>query len=486
MPSVKRFLLVSAAKFLSTSSQRLKLGAGATWPGEVMMRFDPKFLADAAKELKYSVLIAGTNGKTTTSAMVRWILDAHEPEVPNAPKEPKAQILHNETGANLLNGLASIMVKNTDDRGRLVSNVGVFEIDEASLPLVLKEFTPTVIILLDLFRDQLDRYGEVDIVADKWLESLQTLPSTTTVVINADDPHLAYIGSKLHANVVYFGLGDPSKFLPKVPHAVDTTYCPNCGKKLSFAGVYLSHLGEWECHSCGFAHPTNTLSGRDVKSPLIGTYNIYNTMGAVLAVYELGRKAPEVPKGPEEAKGRKVPDVPDVPEGTKVKKERVKELNELLDSFKPVFGRQEEMVIEGKKVKILLSKNPAGFNASLATVIEKKPKSVLLVLNDRIPDGRDVSWIWDVDFEMLPSDTSVFVSGDRVYDMALRIKYAMGNQKSKVKNQNYNAKLKINGNLKQAIHAGLGSVDTDETLYVLATYSAMLEVREILGGRKIL
>ena len=474
MPSVKRFLLVSAAKFLSTSSQRLKLGAGATWPGEVMMRFDPKFLADAAKELKYTVLIAGTNGKTTTSAMVRAILDRSEgntskpldqssdgrslhsleESVGRDDQKRKIKIIHNDTGANLLNGLASIMVKNTDDQGKILSHVGVFEIDEASLPLVLKEFTPTVVVLLDLFRDQLDRYGEVDIVADKWLESLQYLPATTTVVINADDPHLAYIGSKLKAKVLYFGLGDKTKFLPKVPHAVDTTYCPNCGKKLSFAGVYLSHLGEWECHSCGFTHPKNTLSGKDVKSPLIGTYNIYNTMGAVLAAQALNID-------------------------TEASSEALKE-------FKPVFGRQEEMVVEGKKVKILLSKNPAGFNASLATVIEKKPKALLLVLNDRIPDGRDVSWIWDVDFEMLPPEVSVFVSGDRVYDMALRIKYASQAQSAKLKVQSQSVKLKAIENLKEAIREGLKSLETDETLYVLATYSAMLEVREIIGGRKIL
>jgi len=431
-------LLLHATKALSNLSKGLRLGAGATWPGEIALRFDPFILSDLAKQLDSIVLVAGTNGKTTTAKMITEIIK----------ENGKKGVIHNETGANLLNGITSVLIQDTNALGKLQSTIGIFEVDENSLPLLLKEFTPNVVVLLNLFRDQLDRYGEVDLIANNWLEALKHLPKSTTLIINADDPHLAYIGKQISAKVKYFGLNDKKYFLSTTPHAADTLYCPNCGKRLHFSGHYLSHLGEWNCEACNFKHPKNDLSGKGVKSPLPGLYNVYNTLAALLTVKELGIDVGAYGHTP-------------------------------LRDFTPAFGRQEEFIVGEKKVKIFLSKNPAGFNASLSTVLSQNPHAILFVLNDQVPDGRDVSWIWDVDFEMIADSRrsiATFVSGDRVYDMGVRLKYAGLLLTPSL----------IYADLKNALKAGLDAIGVGETLYVLPTYSAMLEVRKILGGRKIL
>ena len=448
---------IAAAKLVFQISKISNLGAGGTWPGEIALRIDPKILSYLARQLKQSVLIAGTNGKTTTAKMVEHVL-SNNPDTPSRSPSGHLEgvrIVHNASGANLLNGITSALIQSTNFIGKIQAGIGVFEVDEASLPLALAEFTPTIVVLLDLFRDQLDRYGEVDSIAERWLQALKKLPSSTTVIINADDPHLAFIGSQLQAKVLYFGIGDQKSFLPTTPHAVDTIYCPKCGKRLVFDGHYLSHLGEWKCTSCKLSHPKNDIQKSDIVSPLPGLYNSYNTMAATLVLRPIGRDKTNMANA--------------------------------LKKFTPAFGRQEEFKIDGKNVKIFLSKNPAGFNASLQTVIELGAEQILIVLNDRIPDGRDVSWIWDVDFEMIPFYANVIVSGDRVYDMALRLKYARENlgRHNGIVSQPLTP-LIIKENLKEAVYLGVSVFSKDKTLYILPTYSGMLEVRKILSGRKIL
>ncbi len=423
-------LVVVLTKFVSFASSLLGLGAGETWPGEIALRLRPNIITSLVSKLSDGViLVAGTNGKTTTSLMVKTILE-HIGD----------SVVHNATGANLVNGIASAFIRNADWLGRVRADVGIFEIDENSLPIILRFLSPKRVMLLNLFRDQLDRYGEVDVIVEKWTRALSKISKDCTYIINSDDPGVASIGAKVKGPIIYFGLEEASKFLKVKEHATDSIFCPACGHRLTYDGVYYSHIGQWRCTSCGARRPTPTVYRWPMTLP--GLYNQYNTLAAVALAKSL-----------------------DIPE-TEIKKS--------LKSFTPAFGRQEEILMGDKTVRLFLSKNPAGFNASIRTVLEMGAKEFLIVINDRIPDGRDVSWIWDVDFETIPDKYTVLVSGDRVYDMALRMKYASG------------AVPKVFPELDQALMHARRALPTKEPLYVLATYSAMLEVRKILKGRKIL
>jgi len=430
-------LSVFLGKSISVISTKLRFGAGATWPGEIALRISPHILSVLGKQFKKGIiLIVGTNGKTTTSLMIRTILSYEGYEV-----------ITNDSGANLLNGLVSACIKKGIGMDRSSAEWGVFEVDENSLPIILRYISPKMIVLLNLFRDQLDRYGEVDIIAEKWGIALKKISQDTTLVCNADDPLIASIAKKTGKSSVYFGLSIKTVQDAGIDHATDSIFCMNCGSRLSYANYYFSHLGEWFCKGCGEKRPKLTLDSWE--SPLPGLYNEYNTMAAALTVLKLGIQP--------------------------------RHIKEALIDFIPAFGRQEEQIVDEKKVKILLSKNPAGFNASLRTALDMKPKVLLLALNDRIPDGRDVSWIWDVDFEMIPADCKIIVSGDRVYDMALRIEYsATGYKRLETR------KMIVEPDLKKAINKGLETILRGETYYILATYSAMLDIRKIIIGRKIL
>lgn len=434
-------------KLISMISRIFGIGSGGTWPGEVALMLDKKILSVCFARLsKGIIVIAGTNGKTTTCKMVQAILTQD-----SLHSGKTLSCVHNETGANLLNGLVSSFIKSSDWFGKSTFDWAVFEVDEATLPKVLDYLKSIqvklkiIIVLLDLFRDQLDRYGEVDTIAAKWKKSLTMLTSDSIVLLNADDPQIAFLGNSLRTKVLYFGIDKPEKFLKNIEHATDSTYCRSCGGKLSYTGIYFSHLGIWYCPVCGNKRPKP-----DVNSsiyPLSGLYNEYNSLAATAVGYSLD-----------------------------IKKSII---HEALRVFSPVFGRQEEFLIDGKKAKIFLAKNPAGFNASLRTILEYNPKLLLFVLNDRIPDGRDVSWIYDVDFEMIPAEIHVIASGERVYDLAVRLKYALKRNELRIK-------LTVYENVSKAIYKGLEMIGNGETLYVLPTYSAMLEVRKILSGRKLI
>ncbi len=445
MSGIER-LIVIGCKCIGAMSRRLNIGAGATWPGEIALALRPGIARELTKEFRQGIiLIAGTNGKTTTSLMIKNILEAQGDK-----------IIHNASGANLLNGIVSVFINEARWNGNIKADWGVFEVDENTLPIVLKfiKFLKlnVVVVLLNLFRDQLDRYGEVDVIAEKWESALRKLPGDTKVILNADDPQVAHLGKAMKRRAYYFGLNDRKRFLEGVEHATDSTFCLHCAGRLTYDGIYYSHLGMWRCERCGEKRPKPDMSSW--TSSLPGLYNQYNTLAAVSVGKTLGINDQLIRRA--------------------------------LNSFIPAFGRQEEFVVNGKKVRILLSKNPAGFNASLRTVIEMGARVLLVVLNDRIPDGRDVSWIWDVDFEMIPAWVTVIVSGDRCYDMALRIKYARPKRtlpKGAVSEPE--TPILVYEKIEDAISFGVG-LDRDTHVYILPTYSAMLEVRKILIGRKIL
>jgi UDP-N-acetylmuramyl tripeptide synthase len=427
--------LILIGKIFSKISQALNVGSGSTWPGHIALNINKNFIKDVLKtndQQLTTILIAGTNGKTTTGKLIRTILEKNNKKV-----------FQNTAGANLLNGIASALIANADLNGKIKKDFAIFEIDENTLPLILKEIPgPDFIVILNLFRDQLDRYGEVNTLAKKWRDALKHLNGKTTIILNADDPQVAFLGEKLKAKVLYFGLNPTGNEETKLQHASDSTYCPNCKTKLIYSSVYFSHLGNWNCQKCSYKHPENVFT-KSPLYPLVGIYNEYNINAAVLLAKNL-----------------------------RLSDERI---SSALQNFKPAFGRQEILTIDNKQVQIFLSKNPTGLNESLKTIVDLGAENLLLVLNDRIPDGRDVSWIWDVDFEIFATVfKKIVVAGDRVFDMGLRLKYAGFRN------------FQTDENLTGAVNIALEKTAKNETLYILPTYSAMLEVRKILTGKKIL
>lgn len=436
---VRLGVAVSVAKTVTLGVRSLRLGAASVLPGSIARKIEPRLLELLSQQVKNGViLIAGTNGKTTTSLLLRSILE-----------RKGYRVAHNDTGANLENGLITALLDNTSLIGSLDVDYAILEVDENIIPRVLEPIKPRVILCLNLFRDQLDRYGEVDTISKRWTKVIAKLPEETVVIPNGDDPTLSLLGQQLSQKVLFFGLSEPDKYLDKIQHAVDSIYCPSCGHSLDYKGVYLSHLGDYECPKCGFKKSQPHLDSSEWPQILIGLYNKYNTLAAVTAAKELG-----------------------IDEST---------ILDTVNNFQAAFGRAEELEINGKKVRILLSKNPVGTNETIRVVTESTDSTTLMVLNDRTPDGTDVSWIWDVDTERLVErGGTIIVSGDRVYDMALRLRYSEPDIDSK------KLKLIVKEDLKEAINTALENTPENETLHILPTYSAMLEVREALTGRKIL
>jgi len=442
MTIVKQIHLVFAlfvSKSVTFLVRGLKIGAASVLPGQVALKIYPRLLPNLTKEIKSLILVVGTNGKTTTSLLLSKILE-----------DGGHQVVHNSTGANLINGLVTALIEQTDFWGKIKADHTILEVDENILPLLLKDCQPSVILALNLFRDQLDRYGEVDTISRRWKSAIDDLSPKTIVVLNADDPTLSYLGQQLSQRVLYFGLNQPEFYLKEIPHAVDSIYCPRCGSSLNYVGVYLSHLGDYQCPSCSFTKGDVQLPSNEWPQILIGVYNKYNSLAAATIALEMG-----------------------------IEKDFIKSS---ITSFKAAFGRAEELVVYGKKVRILLSKNPVGLNETIRTVKELQEEGkvnvTLLILNDRTPDGTDVSWIWDVDTENLFSSAiSLVVSGDRIYDMALRLTYSQ--------EQMAMSSLLLEENLAKALEKSLELTPNNETLHIIPTYSAMLEVRQLLTGSSI-
>lgn len=428
--------IIIIGKLFSLITQIFNLGSGSTWPGHIALKANKHFVRDVLKNSTMkTILIAGTNGKTTTSKLIQTALT-----------ENGKKVLQNNSGANLLNGIASTLLLHATPTGKLNYDFAIFEVDENALPQLLKEITPDYVVLLNLFRDQLDRYGEVNTIINNWKTTLEKLPKETTLVLNADDPQIAYLGKNIKGQVLYFGLLSSQFGNEELQHAADSVYCPKCGEKLTFAAIAFSHLGDWACKKCGLKKP-DIASERFTIYPLPGLYNKYNVRASLVLLQQIGLTEEQI--------------------------------NEAFTDFTPAFGRQEIIKYKNKNVQVFLSKNPTSFNESYRTIQELGGKTLLLVLNDRVPDGRDVSWIWDVDLPELSNFKQILVAGDRVYDMALRLKYELGIK-------NYESCVQTYEDLKEAIETSVKNINENETLFILPTYSAMLETRKILIGKQIL
>ncbi|MDP8926330.1 MAG: MurT ligase domain-containing protein [Actinomycetota bacterium] len=451
---------VLAAKTARIASRALKRGGGSTYPGIVARRVDPKVLARLSRRLTQgSVAITGTNGKTTTTRMVSEILRA-----------TGVGVVNNSTGANLVTGVTAALVSDASLSGRPASEMGVFEVDEASAPGVAAEAELFILAVLNLFRDQLDRYGELAYVGKVIASAFEDLSPNGAVVLNADDPLVASLGRGAK-KAVFFGVDDPALGTGTLQHVADSKDCPVCGAALSYDAVYFGHVGTYRCLNCSFARPEPLYVARNVrmdgpkgtdfllKTPegeyearigLPGLYNVYNALSAAAVSGEAEVRSEVVVRG--------------------------------LRGFSGAFGRVERVKAGEKEVFLLLIKNPVGFNEILRTFVASpndKAKAdaarhVLIAINDNHADGRDVSWLWDVDFEMLAStrvnaSPRFSVSGIRAEDMAVRLKYAelpVGD---------------IISDRKDALLAALDATPPGETLYVLPTYTAMLELRQTLS-----
>jgi UDP-N-acetylmuramyl tripeptide synthase len=463
-----KLALARAAGALS----RLRGGGATSAPGKVLLRLQPDALGVLTSRLQRgSVLVSATNGKTTTAAMVASILERHGVE-----------LVHNQAGANMAGGIASTLLSAARPQGRIAGELGLFEVDELWLEPVAAQLRGLRAVLLsNLFRDQLDRYGELETIADSWASALRDGPArTATLVLNADDPLVADLargrdgaardgggvgnGSGL---VVYFGVEDDSLALAGMAHAADAKHCRRCGAPYVFDAIYLGHLGHYHCPSCGQRRPSPTVRASavrlegvrgaqfrltvpegeaEVKLGLPGLYNVYNALAAAALAVALDVPLEDIVTG--------------------------------LQSATAAFGRAETVTVDGRETQILLVKNPAGTNEVLRTLaLEPGEHDVLGVLNDNTADGRDISWIWDADYELLAGRVrSVTCAGTRASELALRLKYAGVDP----------PRIRVIDDLEQALKAAAAdrpSPDGGETLYALPTYTAMLALRELLVRR---
>ncbi|HEX6487608.1 MAG TPA: MurT ligase domain-containing protein [Candidatus Dormibacteraeota bacterium] len=441
---------VTAGKATAAASRLARRGGGATLPGDVARWVDRDVLRDLSRQLsKGAVLITGTNGKTTTSRLVSLLLE-----------EPGRPVLTNRTGANLIYGLTAAAVAAAGPGGGLRRDWAVLEVDEATLPLAVEEVQPRLVLVGNLFRDQLDRYGELEKIARLLHGALTRLPDGATAVLNADDPRVGEIGLALERPPVWYGLDSPNVARPELPHAADARVCPRCGRELEFAAVYVGHEGDYRCPESHFHRPDLTYAGHDVRLdgldgveltvegspislPLGALFNAYN----LLAAYSIGR--------------------------TLGLEQHV--IADRLRDAAAAFGRLERIEARGRRLTILLAKNPASFNEVLLAATElADARQVLLALNDRIADGRDVSWIWDVDFEVLGGREGMTIvpSGLRAYDLAVRLKYAeVGGVRAP------------QPDFGPALDQLLEATPQGGDCYLLCTYTAMLEMRAEITRR---
>ncbi len=440
---------IALARAIGALSSRIGHG-GTTLPGHVIRFLDSDISRRLSRKISQGcVLISATNGKTTASAMAASIL-----------KDSGAQVTRNREGANLAAGVATALIRNSSLAGRPAADIGLFEVDEAVFPALAGQLKPRAVLLMNLFRDQLDRYGELEHIADMWLSAVRQLDRTTTI-INADDPLVAEMAKLRPAASLCFGIEDSAAGGLIMQHASDSKYCTVCGHPFEYEVFFMGHLGKYHCPHCGNKRPSpaifaenvrlNGMNGSsfDLVTPewrqtvsisLPGLYNVYNALGAAACGYGLGMAAGQIKNG--------------------------------LEQFGAAFGRVERLKIGGKTVCLLLVKNPAGFNEVVRTLlIEPGGKNLLLALNDKIADGRDISWIWDVDLEALDGKvTTVTCSGTRAAEMAMRLKYAGQNTD----------RLKVRPDLNAALKVALAHTPDGETLYVLPTYTAMLAIRQII------
>lgn len=450
---MKKILAIFVAKQAGFWSRVFGRGGGGALPGLLALKINPRLITELTANMgKGVILVTGTNGKTTTAKMIVEILEASGEKV-----------LSNSGGSNLARGIASELVEKSSIFGKIKEEIGVYEVDEATMPEIISFVKPRAIVITNVFRDQLDRYGEVDKTAAILKQTIDDTPEAT-LILNADDPIVSWLG-KDRENVVYFGIHD-EKLEAKSDLAIDIKDCLTCGHELVYPHRYYGHIGLYVCENCGFARPKTDITAKNIKLspensaatvsiskesenlslPMTGLFSLYNALAALST-------------------------------GNFMKVE-TKTMLRALNKLTPAFGRMESFEIQGKKAVIHLVKNPTGFNQVLEAIAQnRKNKTVLIALNDNFADGTDISWIWDTEFELFKTGfRKIVVSGIRSEDLRLRLKYADVTSRFIITEKD----------LKKALDTAVYETTVGETLYILPTYTAMLEIRNNLVQRGLL
>lgn len=449
-----------AARVSGAAIRRLGRGGGTAAPGLVADRIDPNMLGKISVRLPQgAVVVAGTNGKTTVSRMIADIFASHG-----------WHVAHNRSGSNLVRGVASALAAQSSVLGNPRADIGVIESDEAAFPEIVRQVQPRAVLLNNLFRDQLDRYGELDTIANNWRPALQRLPASSIVVANVDDPTLASLTDGIVAKRVSFGLDDanPLYLLPSLPHAADAKTCRICGAPLTYDRLYSAHLGAWRCPRCGSARPALDVIGQrvtlvgaesleldvhrpgvpdlDVELQIPGLYNAYNALAAIAVATQFQISASTIQSA--------------------------------LRAYRSAFGRVERIDYRGHPLTLVLVKNPVGFNEALRMLTITTAgisTPTLIAINDLAADGRDVSWLWDVDFELLNEGSApLFTTGIRGADMANRLKYA-GLPSHRVS--------ALAPDLAAGLDEFVERLPPANPGYLLLTYTALLGLRQVLADR---
>ncbi len=448
--NLRRLIAVWAAKFVSFLC-KVSGRQGVTFAGKIALKIDPEILRDLAAQVREKIIVVcGTNGKTTTNNLLCSAFEA----------EGKT-VVCNHTGSNMLDGVVSAFVLAADGQGKLNADYACIEIDEASTVKVFPYFHPDYMVLTNLFRDQLDRYGEIDITMDLLNRAIQMAPDMK-ILVNADDSLSAYLAMESGHEFFTFGISEKvfsDEELGEQHEIREGRFCKKCGARLEYEFYHYSQIGKYYCPNCGFTRPavdfdvsgvdmteglsftvTEASSGmqRHLFADYHGFYNIYNILAAYAAARLTGMA--------------------------------LDSFDEVLSSYHPQNGRMEHFRIRGSDVTLNLAKNPAGFNQNISAVMEDpKEKDIIIVINDNAQDGTDISWLWDVDFDRFSQKSirSITVSGIRYLDMGLRLKYV-------------DISCERIGSVKDAIEARLQ--DGCGNLYVLVNYTALYSTRNLLAG----
>ncbi len=433
---------------------RLTGRGGTTLPGRTALKINPDIASQLTGQLTGgSLLITGTNGKTTTSALVSTIL-----------KENGCRYIHNYSGSNMIWGITSTLIEASTPTGRLEGNWAVMEVDEGAFPSVVHNLRPHGIVVTNIFRDQLDRYGEIDQIQGSIGKGLQAQPEEGFQVLNADDPSLVMLDSGVAKRMTY-GLETELQDSVYQNTGRDIKVCPACHKMLEYTIIYFAHLGHYYCPSCNYRRPKPDIKLNEhirnsdgtahlriglpddeftLNFPLLGTYNLYNVLAAVACSYSLFVPIPVIKRA--------------------------------LERVVPSFGRMERFTVNNKTMIMALIKNPVSTNEVLRTILNEPGRINLVVaINDKIADGTDISWLWDVSFEELAAVkerlSTVFVSGLRALEMAVRLKYAGLDP----------GRFEITEDTGRAIKSALEQTASGDKLYILPTYTAMLEMHRYIN-----